>query len=415
VPVIWSRSRRRLVRFFIMGMLWMNLLFFLDVREGMRFPDFTIFYTAGKILRQGLGRQLYDKKIQYAVQESFTGHLAFRLGPLPYNHPPFEAPIFVPLTLLSYQQAFAVWDLLNVVALFGVALVLRRSVAALNALPLWKFVVASIAFFPIFACLLQGQDSILHLLLCCLAFHALKKNEDMLGGCWLALAAFRFQFIVPLVLLFLIWGRRRIVAGFGAGAAVLGLISTGLVGVRTLLQYPGYVMQIANSPGLGGIPPEFLPNLHGLAMGWHALLSDRFGAALAVVGSVGVFLFAAWAGRAPARVGKFELQFSLAVLVSVLIAWQTNVHDHSLLILPVVLVADYCLRAIMQTPARRFRLLLPVLPLLISPLWMVLWLVLHDVNLIAIPLLWWTWRIGREIAHAPGGALDGVAHDTVAR
>jgi hypothetical protein len=400
VPAIWSKSRRLLVRFFVVGMLWMNLLFFLDVREGMRYPDFTIFYTAGKILRQGLGRQLYDKKIQYAVQESFTGHLAFRLGPLPYNHPPFEAPIFVPLTLLSYQQAFAVWDLLNVFALFGVALILRRSVDTFRLLPPWKFVIASIAFFPVFACMMQGQDSILLLLLCALAFRALQKNDDVLGGCWLALASFKFQFIIPLVLLFFIWGRRRMALGSAAGAVVLGLISAALVGTRALVEYPEYVLHIANSPDLGGVPPAFLPNLHGLAMGWRGPFSGPVGIALAILSSMLLFGFAAWSGSKSASTASLELQFSLAILVSLLIAWQTNSHDHSLLVIPLALMTDYCLRTIPHASALRFGLLLPVLPLLISPLWMVLWLVSHNVNLITLPLLWWTLNVGKELSRA---------------
>jgi hypothetical protein len=43
-------------------------------------------------------------------------------------------------------------------------------------------------------------------------------------------------------------------------------------------------------------------------------------------------------------------------------------------------------------------LLLPVLPLLISPLWLVLWILKGDVNLMAIPLLWWVWEIGKELS-----------------
>ena len=381
-------------------MLWLNLLFFLGMREGIKrgYPDFTIFYTAGTILRQGLGHQLYDKKVQYEVQESFTGHIAFRKGPLPYNHPPFEALIFVPLTLLPYPQAFAAWDLLNVGALFGVAVLLRKSVGTLHLIPPWKFVMGSIAFFPVFACLLEGQDSILLLLFCALAFHALRKKADLVGGCWLALAAFKFQFIVPIVLLLVIWKRRRVALGFGAVAIVLGFISVKLVGVEPMLQYPGYVLQIANTPGLGGLPPEYLPNLRGLAMGWHGLFSGAVGAALASLSSIVVFLFAAWKGRASARPGKLELQFSLAILVSGLIAWQTNSHDLSLLILPLVLITDYCLRAMTQAPDITLALLHPVVPLLISPLWMVLWLVSAKVNLIAIPLVWWTWKIGKELS-----------------
>jgi hypothetical protein len=405
-PEIWPTSQRRLARVFLAGMLWLNLLFFLDLREGIRrgYPDFTIFYTAGTILRQGLGHQLYDRKVQYAVQESFTGHIPTRLGPLPYNHPPFEAPIFVPLTLLPYQEAFAAWDLLNLAALFGVAYLLRRSVSVLASLPLWKFVIASLSFFPVFVCLLQGQDSILLLLLCTLAFHALKKNADVLAGCWLALATFKFQFILPIVLLLVIWKWRRVALGFGAVVLVLALISAPLVGVRPLLQYPGYVLHIANVPGLGGVSPEFLPNLHGLAMGWPGPFGGPLGIALAVLGSVGVFIFAAWKGSASAHPENFQLQFALAILVSLVTAWHGNSHDHSLLVLPLVLVADYCLHATTQATANRFALLLPVSPLLISPLWIMLWLVGHKVNLIAIPLLWWTWKIAKELSRNPGSA-----------
>jgi hypothetical protein len=397
---------RRFAGIFIAGMLWLNLLFFLDFREGIKrgYADFTVFYTAGTILREGHGRQLYDKQVQFAVQESFTGHIPFRRGPLPYLHPPFEAPIFVPLTLLPYQQAFFVWDLLNVVALFGVALLLRGSVETLRSVPVWKFVIGWIAFFPVFACLLEGQDSILMLLLCALGFNALKKKADVLGGCWLALAAFKFQFIVPIVLLLVIWKRERVALGLGAVAIVLALASVGLVGEQALIQYPRYVLQIAQSPSLGGVPAELLPNVHGLAMGWPKVFSGAFGLALAALSTITLFLLAAWKGRALEHPRQLELQFSLAIVISGLIAWQTNSHDLSLLVLPLVLIWDYCLDPMKHALPARFALLLPVLPLLISPLWMALWLVVGKVNLMAIPLLWWAWKIGHELSREPTDA-----------
>jgi Glycosyltransferase family 87 len=411
VPEIWPKSRRRLLCVFALGMLWFNLLFFFRTREGIKrgYPDFTIFYTAGTILREGLGRQLYSRDVQYEIQQRFAGHIAFRQGPLPYNHPPFEAPLFVPLTLLPYPQAFAAWDLMNVAALFGVAWLLRRSVGALHLIPPWKFVLGSIAFNPVFACLFQGQDSILMLLFCALSFNALKKKADLLGGGWLALAAFKFQFIVPIVLLLFIWRRRRVALGFGAVALVLALISLGLVGVGSMLQYPGYVLQIAKTPSLGGVPAEFLPNLHGLATGWPGPLSGGAGAALAALTSIMVFLFAAWKGRPPAHPAKLELQFSLAIVVSGLIAWQTNAHDLSLLVLPLVFITDHCLQSTTPGTVKRFDLLLPTLPLLISPLWLVLWLGIAKVNLMAIPLLWWTWKIGKEFSRDPDAAACPVA------
>ena len=404
VPVNLPLSQRRLISVFVLCMFSLNLAFFIRTREGIKrgYPDFTIFYTAGTILREGLGNHLYNLDVQYRVQQRFAGNIPFRRGPLPYNHPPFEAPLFVPLTLLPYPQAFAVWDLANVVVLFGVAALLRRSVALLHSIPPWKFVIGCIAFNPVFACLFQGQDSILMLLFCTLAFNALKKKSDVLGGCWLALAAFKFQFIVPLVLLLVIWRRRRVVLGFGAVVLVLAFVSVMLVGMDSLLRYPGYVLQIARNPRLGGVPPQFLPNLHGLATGWTGPLAGAAGAALASLVSITVFVFAARKGWASAHAAKLELQFSLAIVVSGLVAWQTNSHDLSLLVLPLVFITDQYLHSTTQALVKRFDLLLPVLPLLISPLWMVLWLAIAKVNLMAIPLLWWTWTIGKELSRDPG-------------
>ena len=391
-------------------MFGFNLLLFLHFRENLKrgYSDFTVFYTAGTILRDGLGHQLYNNKVQYAVQNHFAGHIPLRNSSLPYIHPPFEAAIFLPLSGLPYQQAFAVWDMLNVAALFGVAVSLRRSVGVLRSIPPWKFAIAAIAFFPVFACLLEGQDSILQLLLCGLAFNALKRKSDLLAGCWLGLAAFKFQFILPIVLLLVIWRRRSVALGFLAVAILLVLASVGLVGLENSLQYPAYVLQIVQAPGLGGVPSELLPNLHGLATGW-PLFSSAAGSWLAAVISIMVFLFAAWKGGPspqpwPAHPRQLELQFSLAIVVSGLIAWQTNLHDLSLLVLPLVLLADYCLDAKVQARGMGFALLLPVLPLFVSPLWMPLWVVSGKLNLMVIPLLWWTWKISQEFSPEPGMA-----------
>jgi hypothetical protein len=52
-------------------------------------------------------------------------------------------------------------------------------------------------------------------------------------------------------------------------------------------------------------------------------------------------------------------------------------------------------------------LLIPSLPLLISPLWFVLWLEGSNINLMAIPLLWSVWQISKEAAR--GGSVRGLA------
>src|SRR5208282_5293701 len=130
------------------------------------------------------------------------------------------------------------WDLLNIGILFGVALLLRPSIGLLRIMSPWESVLVAAAFFPVFECLLQGQDSILQLLVCVLAWKALEKEEDFLAGCWFALGAFKFQLMLPIVLLVAVWKRSRVLLGFAAVSAVLAAISVALVGWQGLLQYP---------------------------------------------------------------------------------------------------------------------------------------------------------------------------------
>src|SRR5215467_5043676 len=76
------------------------------------YQDFTIFYTAGRILQGGQTGSLYDLKAQYKLQQDFASFVAIRKGPLPYNHPPFEALLFLPLAYLPFWSAYLLWTAL---------------------------------------------------------------------------------------------------------------------------------------------------------------------------------------------------------------------------------------------------------------------------------------------------------------
>ncbi len=398
----------RLARLCIAGILCLHVLFVITLRERIArgYPDFSVFYTAARILNQGLGHQLYVADVQNRVQKEFTGNLPSRPAALPYIHPPFEALIFLPLSRFAYLPAFLIWNLLNIGILFSVALQLRPSIGLLRVISPWQCVLVAAAFFPVFECLLQGQDSILQLLACVLAWTALEKQEDFLAGCWFALGAFKFQLMLPIVLLVAIWRRSRVLLGFAAVSAVLAAISIGLVGWRGLLRYPAFALRVADTPTLGGVPADFLPNLHGLFLGWPLRLSGSIGIAAILSSSAALFLFFAIRGRLRGAPEQSALRFSIAVAVSELIGWQTNIHDYTLLVLPALLIADRCWHTPPQRTGGRWALLYPLFPLLISPVWFLLWLVTGNVNLIAILLLWWLWKLSREIGAGPEAGVQ---------
>ncbi len=228
----------RLAIFYVWGVIAIHALVVWNARDLILkgYPDFTIYYTAGTMIRQGMGHDLYNNVTQFVVQQQFAPQVATRLGALPFNHPPFEALLFVPFAYfplsrsLSAVDAGESWDACN-----SLPVLLRPYVPILARLPSVGWTIASLAFFPIFFALLQGQDAILLAFLYGLAFVALKKQRLVAAGAWLACGLFKFHLVLPFFFLLLIQQetferRKRILMGFVGIGTLLGTISYAAVG-----------------------------------------------------------------------------------------------------------------------------------------------------------------------------------------
>lgn len=361
-------------------------------------PDFTVYYTGAEILREGRAPQLYDAATQASVQREFTTDTDIRQGPLPYIHPPFEALIFVPLTLLPYGQAFVVWNFLNLAMLGAIALLLRPVLTSLREIPLWEWLLVLLAFFPVFADVLQGQDAILLLLVFVMAFRALDRNAAFLAGSWLGLGVFKYHFAIPLILILAIWKGRKPLLGFAATASAVALLSLAIVGWHGALVYPAYAWRIVSVPGHGQTPVGLMTNFVGLVTGWSVFEGLGWTTRLvALLASVGLLILVARMRGSANDARFFRLSFACAVITTVLVSYLTNTHDLCLLVLPIALLADHCARHWSERGAMR-ALLVPVVPLLVSPLWILLWMRGGKLNLFVIPLLWWICAMRREIA-----------------
>jgi Glycosyltransferase family 87 len=396
IPV---RSYKTVALFFVLSIVASHLLFLWNV-HGQIFrgdPDFTVFYTAGRILREGHSAQLYDPGTQSAVQREFTANSDRRAGPLPFIHPPFEAVIFVPFTCLSYPAAFVSWSALNLLLLCAVVFLLKPSLLFLSPVSWWKVFLASLAFFPVFANFQQGQDAILLLFVLSLSYRALEKNAVFLAGCWLALGDFRYHLILPLFFILAIWKGRRFILGFLTVSTLLAGLSLGIVGWRGALEYPAFAWNIISHPEWGGVSPRLLPNLMGLLAGWPGLSPVQFHMLLVVVLCSTLLLLAVVFACNVARSRcRFDLCFSLAVIAALLVGFGTNTYDLSLLVLPVLLLANY-VQNLEAKQSTVLHLLLPIVPLLISPIWFLLWLKWERLNVIAVFLIWWLFAIRHEL------------------
>lgn len=351
-PKLWNP--RLAGSFYVAGVLLIHSLVIWNARDLILkgYPDFTIYYTAGTMVRQGMAHEIYDDVKQFEVQKQFAPQVATRLGALPFNHPPFEALLFVPFAYFPYRVAYLMWTLVNLAMLAALPLIFRPHIPVLTVLPAPAWTLISLAFFPIFFALLQGQDAILLMFLYALAFGALKKNRLTSAGAWLACGLFKFHLVLPFLFLLLtqhraFQQRKRILGGFVLVGALLGLVSFAAVGVGQMMVYPRYVLGLEATMAKGAIMPSDMPNLRGVLY----LIASRmhYFDLLVLALSAVLFLTATWIchseGEASAwsadEGARDDLNFALAVLVTVLVSYHGLGYDLCILSLPLLLLTGW--------------------------------------------------------------------------
>jgi hypothetical protein len=373
-------------RLYVASVLLIHLLVVWNARDLILkgYPDFTIYYTAGTMLRQGLGHTLYDSATQFQVQRAFAPQVATRLGALPFNHPPFEAVLFAPLTYFPYRVAYLLWGLANLAMLVVLPILLRPHVPVLRGWPAPAWTVVSLTFFPIFFALLQGQDSILLLFLYGLAFVSWKNKRLVSTGAWLACGMFKFHLVLPFLLLLLVQQKsgqeiRRILTGFLGVGLILGAVSVAAVGVGQIISYPHYVLALEKTMAGGAINPSDMPNLRGFLylMAANSRHFELPASSLSVI----LVLVAVWITDLPITPlpisglpddNTNDLKFCLAVLACVLVSYHGLVHDLCVLALPVLLLGGWLIDGIASSAWTRPTIAAGWAVLLFSPLQLVL-------------------------------------------
>jgi alpha-1,2-mannosyltransferase len=303
------------------------------------YVDFASFYTAGKIVQRGQSPRLYDPALQWKVQQEFASTVKIRSGPLPYIRPPFEALLFLPLAYLTYPTACVVWMALKTILLFAIPFLLPRedrngeaiSVHVLEGL-------LCLAFFPAAFDLLQGQDSILLLLIMVFALRLLLRGADLQCGVLLGLGLFKFHLILPLIAIFVLRKRSRIVTGFLAMASLLFVISLVLVHRAGILAYPRYLLGLNQMTELGMVKPQSMPNVRGLVTLF--LGNGRLPAAaqwfLGAVVIIGVIVAARFWRDDKRRSIVAAFCFSIVVILAT--SYYSYSYDMTLLLLPLFLL-----------------------------------------------------------------------------
>lgn len=321
----------------LLGLQLSGWLFFMPVIRDGHF-DFRHLYTAGYMVRTGHAHELYDYQTEKQFEDALISpeHIA-----LPFNHLAYEALLFVPLSLLTYKQAYFAFLALNFALLAAAYQILLPYIGNLRFAWRWLGAAMFVTFLPNAAALMQGQDSLLLMGLFAGAFVTLLKKREFLGGLLLGLALFKFQVVLPVAVLFAMWRCWQFIAGFALSGAAVAALSVALVGISQISTYTHSLLAM----GIGlsskadqlryGINPSAMPNLRGLVFG---LLHDRvpgvwIQSAIVAVSGI-VLLLAARGGVNKSNPDRLLL----AIVTSVLVSYHLLIHDMSVLLVPVCVV-----------------------------------------------------------------------------
>lgn len=309
--------------------------------------DFAIFYQAAERLRAG--ENIYAESAAFReALESGQFNMKDESIRWPYGNPPLLAILIVPLTLLPYDAAAALWTGLTTVFLLAACAAVLAAIGRMD----WTGAVVALAllygYYPATVCLRLGQVEILLFLLIALSFLALKRGQDAWAGAALGFAT-AIKFFPGALILFLAWKRKWKAAAWGLGvaAAALGasILAAGPDNFATYTEawsvYAGGAFSaFPLNQSLNGFfsrllrPNVFWPTLRGLEL--PGLATGLWLGSAAVLGAA-----LAWFTRRPAdvRLARFDMEFSAAIAVLLLAQPHSQVYAFVWLLLPLIVLA----------------------------------------------------------------------------
>jgi Glycosyltransferase family 87 len=387
---------RRVVCSFMFLMLAMNaaVLFtsWKDIRAGKN--DFPVFYSNAQMVREGQAAHLYD----FAAENRFVNRVS-DVARAPNNHLPYELLIFVPFTYLRFGAAHLLWTLVSLGMLVGVALLMRS--AGTDGSSFRDTLLVTLAFFPAWYCLLQGQDSILLVFLFALSFWLLKGERQDGAGFALAMGLFRPQLVLPFVLVALLAGKWKFVRGFIPGAGFVLLTSVWMVGIHGIADYSRILLSQGTQGSASALAQQWqvhlglMPTLRGLL--WIILppsVPANIRNFLLLAGTLAGLLWAAKGLRDVKDGVAFDLAFATAVGTVALVSFHSLPHDFSLMILPLLIVGGvFPFADVRAERGNPYTWVTVGFLLFFTPLYFVL-IFADKVGLLVLPSVVFLWLIG---------------------
>jgi len=164
------------------------------------------------------------------------------------------------------------------------------------------------------------------------------KDLEVAAGLVLALAAIKFQYLLIVVPLLLLWRKFRLVAGLVGGGALLVFVSVLITGTRGLIEYVRFVRTFDLHSGYGGLNPSLMANWRGFLAGIGQANRSQ---AYYWAGEIILFLLGFICLGVRQRARTQNLVFALFISIAVAAAPYAHFEDTTMLLLPAFIAWDY--------------------------------------------------------------------------
>jgi hypothetical protein len=341
--------------------------------------DYLPFYAVGETLRQGQSANLFNFEYQSQLQQAAAGSGLTSF--YAFITPPFLAWLYVPFTFVPYSWSFLIWSVLGFIILWA-------SIKLIPSDEPTKSFLWALTWFPVFASISFGENSLLSLFFLSLAFWLWKKDKYLAAGLASSLLLYKPQMVLGIGLLWLLDCRKswKSLLGLAGGGAVLAGLCFWLLpdASRTYIDlarnFLPDLMYRAQFPvwhlhTLRGFWMMLFPNARWLAEGLSFILS--------IAGIIAFIIF--WYKNKAEK----NLLFAGAICLTIWISPHAMIYDWSILIIPAVIFWQALPQ--LKPLLKVLYALIWIATLISAPLTVLQLNYLHFAIQITIPILFWVY------------------------
>ena len=309
--------------------------------------EFMAFYTVGYVLNTS-PETLYKPDLFLRKYHELFPSVPANVSPV-YAHAPFEAVLFRPFALVSFERALVAWQILSLAMICAGVTLLWGSSSPQPHGHLAMALLLAASFQPVsVACISRGQVSALTFFWMAVAIWCQRRGREICSGLALALCLSKPTPLVLLLPMLVVGWRLRALIGFIGGAGILAMVSLLVVGWRGCVDYAGIVLRFGALATAGGrsfaLPSEYVDlNTFTRMMGGRGVVAMG----VLAVATIAVLPCLARLWR-NARTGG-ELRLSLAwastLTWTMILNLYAAVYDTSVIALGVLLMGDALRRA----------------------------------------------------------------------